>query len=419
MSLPLDTFREELGLHPYHFWGLSEQRYTPLNSACNRLTFEYDWQGADAAGRESIRRAIRDAEERLHTYLGFYPSPRYVETVPIPWPRYGDMAQVRYRDLDSTGRRVAIDAPDFYVQAMGIESLTLLDTPAVALTALATGQPFYTFTLNATVPSGTAADDLAVYFAAGDRLDSDMDRWRVEPVEIVVSGTTATITGRAWIIVKPSLYIGFQIGTLNPTSASTFVTELDVYLRTTDGDGTSVTTCQATLIYETNDCGQCWGRCCCSTGTTSSDPGTVGEVIARAGIRDSRLGLITPAAAIYDPTTALWSSQWCCSGSYCDPDRVRLRYLAGVPLENGRMPALWQSIVTKLAAAELKRRICACRDANERLHDLQMDMALESTETERYRRTERQMNNPFGTRLGHIQAWLDCQDYVIRRGYLT
>jgi len=419
--LPVDIFRAELGMHPYHFWGMSDQRYTPINSNCSKLVYEYDWQGSDAAGRESVRRAIRDAEWKLHQYLQFWPAPKYVETEALPWPRYGDAAQVRYADMDATGRRVAMNAPDFYVQRMGIEQLTLIDTPAVVLTALGAGQPYYTFTLTltGTVPSGATADELAVYFAAADRLDDDMDRWRIEPVEIEVSGTNATITGRAWLLVVPSSYIGFGIQSLDPTDINTFVSTLDVYRRTTNGDGTSVTTSQATLIYETNDCGQCWGRCCCSTGTTSSDPGTIGEVIARAGIRDSRLGLVTPAAAIYNPDTGLWQSEWCCASSYCDPDRVKLRYLAGVPLVNGAMDPKWQSIVVKLAAAELKRRICACRDTNERLHDLQMDMALESTTTERYRRTEQQMNNPFGTRLGHIQAWLDCKDNVSRHGYLS
>ena len=179
MSLPIDTFREQLGLHPYFFWGMSDARYTPMTSACNRLVFEYDWQGSDAAGRESIRRAIRDAESKLRSYLGFYPSPTYVETDPLPWPRFNDASQVRYADSDATLRRVAMNAPDGHVLRMGIERLTRLDTPAVALTALVAGQPYYTFTIVATVPSGIDPDEIAVYFASADRLDSDMDRWRI------------------------------------------------------------------------------------------------------------------------------------------------------------------------------------------------------------------------------------------------
>lgn len=422
MTLPLDTFRAELGLHPYFFWGLTDQRYTPINSKCPGLTYEYDWQGSDAAGRVSVREAINAAEAKLRGYLGFWPSPRYIETDPIAWPPFNDVSQVRYLDLDATGRRVAIAAPDGYIQAMGIEQLTLLGIAAVDLTTLtgATGEPYYTFSMTLTVSATLDLDTVAVYFSSSDRLDGAPvgDRWRIEPVTLSLSGTNLTITGRAWLIVRPVLYLGYAGAAIDPTDASNFAGDLEIYTRTTNGDGTSVNTCQATLIYETNDCGACWGRCCCSTGTVSSDPSTVGEVIARAGIRDRRLGLITPAAAVYDPVAGAWTSQWCCSASYCDPDRVKLRYLAGYPLD-GPLAAHWRSVVVKLAAAELKRRICACRETNEKLHDLQLDMALESTQTERYRRTDAQMNNPFGTRLGHIQAWLESKDYLIRRGHLA
>lgn len=418
--LPLDIFRAELGLHPWHFWGLADSRYVPINSKCSGLVLEYSWQGSDAAGRDDIRRALESAEQKLRTYLGYWPAPAYVETAALPWPRWNDAAQVRYRDLDASGRRVAMAAPDGYVQAMGIEALTLLATAAPVYTdVFGTGfADTFTLTVATTV---TDPAQIAVYFAAADRYDGSGlgARWRIAPVDVQIAGGVATITGRRWLVVRPILYQTPTLQALDPTNAANFVTTLDVVQRTTDGNGASVTTCPATLIYETTDCGQCWGPCCCGTGAVSSDPGTVGEVIARAGIRDSRLGLVTPGAAVYDPTAGTWSSAWCCGGTYCDPDRVRLRYLAGVPLVSGQMDPRWRQVVTKLGAAELKRRICACRDANERLHDLQMDMALESTQTERYRRSDAQMNNPYGTRLGHIQAWLESKDHLLRRGQLA
>jgi len=139
--------------------------------------------------------------------------------------------------------------------------------------------------------------------------------------------------------------------------------------------------------------------------------------VARAGLRDKTLGLITPAAAVYNASTGLWSSATGCLGCYAEPDRVKLRYLAGYPLENVVMAKVWQQVVTMFAAAELKRRICACRDVNERIHDLQLDMALQSTETERYQRSQKDLDSPFGTRLGHIQAWKKAQDHILRRGY--
>ena len=33
-----------------------------------------------------------------------------------------------------------------------------------------------------------------------------MDRWRIEPVTIGISGGIATITGAIWLLVKPYLY---------------------------------------------------------------------------------------------------------------------------------------------------------------------------------------------------------------------
>ena len=70
----------------------------------------------------------------------------------------------------------------------------------------------------------------------------------------------------------------------------------------------------------------------------------------------------------------------------------------------------------QLAAAEAKRRVCACREQNERLHDLQQDLTLESTQTERYAFPPEWLTNPFGTRRGHIKAWLTARDLILRRG---
>jgi len=211
-------------------------------------------------------------------------------------------------------------------------------------------------------------------------------------------GGNVTIIGRKWLLVKPILYETPRPQALDPTLTTTFVTSLEVYSRTTNEAGNSTTTSQALLIYESNDCGACWGRWCCGGGPpATSDPATTGAVIARAGIRDGQLGLVTPGPAVYDASSGTWSSVWNCGGM-CDPDRVTVRYLAGYPLLGGQMDPHWRAVVAKLAAAELKRRICACRESNERLHDLQQDMSLQSTQTERYQISQRDMDNPFGLR---------------------
>lgn len=433
MTLPLDTLRAFLGLPPWSFWQFADapgqSAIVPLKPDCPSVVYEYDWQGSDSAGRSSVREAISEAEQVLSEYLGYFPSPTYAVR-DVTWPRFYEGNQSRLRDLDATGRRVAVLAPHGYIQALGVEQATLvgtasttaMPTPTLVYSALfnAALQDTFTITLPTTV---TDPAQIAVYFVATDRFDGgDFStalgpRWRVEPVQVSISGGNVTIVGRKWLVGRPILYEDPASTILRPSVAGNFVTELEVYQLTTNGAGTSVDDSQATLIYETTDCGGCWGRCCCGGGApASSDPATTGLVIARAGIRDATTGLVTPAAATYNPDTLAWSSGWCCSGSYCDPDRVTLRYLSGIPLVNGQMAPQMRQIMCELSAAEMKRRICACRDVNERLHDLQQDLTLESTETERYSVPLEQLNNPFGTRRGHVKAWQKARDLILRRG---
>lgn len=415
--LPLDIWRAEIGLNPWLFWGLADNQIVLDNSKCSGLLREYSWQGSDTAGRDDLRRAIERAEEKLFTYLQYRVAPQYVETEALEWPRYMDASMARYRDMDATGRRVAMMAPEFHIQAMGIEQLTSIGTAGLIFstkysTAL---KETWTAQIATTV---TDPYEIAVYFTATDRLNGDppIDRWRIEPVTVTIAGGIATITGATWLMVKPYLYDNPVLNALDPTDFTNFVSAIEVYQRTTNGNGNTVTTSQATLQYESSDCGGWGAGFCVGSLNGSTDPGTVGEVIGRAGIRDRTLGLITPAVATYNATTGLWSSMSACN-CYAEPDRVKLRYLAGHPLERGQMAKRWQQVVTMLGAAECKRRIVACRETNERLHDLQMDMALQSTETERYQRTNEELNNPFGTRLGHIQAWKQSKDHLLRRGF--
>jgi hypothetical protein len=422
--LPLDIWRQELGLHPWHFWGLADSganAVMPINSKCSGLVLEYSWQGSDAAGRDDLRRAIERAEEKLLTYLQYRVAPQYVVSDALPWPRFNDPSMIRFSNIDTTGRRVAMQAPEGYIQALGVEQLTLIGTATTGVggglvysDVLGTGfNDTFTITLPTTV---TDPAQIAVYFAAADRFDdlATGDRWRIQPIQVSISGGNVVIVGRRWLVVRPILYQAPVLNAINPTNAANFVTSLEVYQRTTNEAGNTVDTSQATLIYETSDCGG-WGACCCSS-SGSTDPGTVGLVIARAGIRDKVLGLVTPAAAVL--SNGVWSSAGC-NSCYAEPDRVRLRYLAGASLENGQMARRWQQAVAMLAAAELKRRICACRETNERLHDLQIDLTLESTTTERYQHGGADLDNPFGTRLGHVQAWRLSKDHILRRGMLA
>lgn len=412
--LPIDTFFRALGLHPWHVWQLAGAP-VPLRSECPALTYEYSWQGADTAGRDDVRDAIVRAEQKLAGYLGYRIAPQYVEAT-VPYPRLGAGASSRAWNMDPTGRRVGVWAPEGYVQALGVEQHTSIGAAALTFSDRFSTGVHDTFSATLPIPSGMAltADQVAVYIAAADRYDDTAlsARWRIQPVQVSISGGNVTISGRRWLLVRPVLYESPVARPLDPATAGNFVTTLEVYQRTTNGDGMTVNDCPATLLYESAGCGGWWG--CGPAGST--DPAAVGSVVARADIRDRTLGLLTPAAATYDASTGTWSAAPC-GGCAPDPDRVTLRYLAGAPLDaDGQIAAPLRQAVIALAAAELKQRICACRESNERLHTLQQDLTLESTQTERYQVAPEDLRNPFGTRRGHVQAWKIAQDYLLRRG---
>lgn len=407
---PLDTFREQMGMHPYHFWQLANS-VIPVSTACNDLVYQYAWQGGDAASRSDIALALESAEEKLREYLGYAVAPRYV-TETLPWPQYlaTGLHVHGYGAVDGHWQTVQLREGE--IQAIGVESLTLIGTAAVAYSDEDGDGIDETFTVTIAT-AVTDASQIAAYFVTADRLESaDVgDAWRIRPVRVTISGGTATITGRSWLLVKPIKYQGVAVAAMDPDTAGNLATSLAIYQRTTN------TETQATLIWDTLP----WPAYACgaSSPTFGSpyDPAAVATAVARVGITDARRGLVHPAAAVYDASTGIWSSSICCVGRL--PDRVTVRYLAGKPLRtDGTLDPAWARTISALAAAEVGRPICACQDANRQLYYWQFDLARTSgANDEAYGAiSASDLDNPFGTRRGHVHAWRHVQQYRHQRG---
>ena len=233
-----------------------------------------------------------------------------------------------------------------------------------------------------------------MYFTTSDRGGGAAgEAWRVRPVTVSLSGGDLVITGALWLIVRPALYQGFGNPTLDPAQASTFASALEVYRRSTDGDGTAADTAPVLLIWESGLC--------------ATDPAAVSTAVGRAGIRDPLLGVVTPVRSVYDATAGVWGA---CDGCYPTPDRITVRALAGYPLSGGRMDRQWTEIVARLAAAEMARKICACDQANTELYYWQFDLSRTSgANDESYATTQNILECPWGTRRGHVWAWRQVQ----------
>lgn len=416
--LPLDNFRSILGFHPAHFWGVAgENELTAIRSNCPCLVRQYAWQLSDAVGRHEIAQAIETAEARLREWLGYSVAPRYtVETLawPSPWP--GD------------GRWQTVQLSEGYVQAAGIESLAAIGAAAVVAYSDVDGDGLdETFTISAAT-TVTDVKEIAVYFAAADRFDGpdftdDVgDRWRIQPISITIAGGTVTVKGSKWLLVKPILHEGFtNVGAngLEPTTVGNFVTTLDIYRRTTGADGTTAATSQGVIVWETEPHYSCCGNVSESSAYSGSpyDPAAVAQAVARVGIRDSEHGIVAPAEASYNTTTGIWSAlDW----TVCAwPDRVTVRTLSGYPLDaDGQMARQWRTIVARLAAAELARPVCGCEEANRELYYWQFDLSRTGASDELFA-APADLDNPFGSRRGHLYAWRQVKNLRQLRGFLA
>ncbi len=422
--LPLETFRRIVGYNPWHFWGVSSSvGATRVTSSCNQVLKQYPWQNADAVGRADILQAIEDAESRLQKYLGYDVAPRYHEET-VDWPRYNDPSLLRRSPIDATGRWGSIKLPHGYVQAAGIEARTLISA-AVAVVYSDLDGDGYNDTATITVATSiTNTDEVAVYFNTTDRYDSSTisERWRIQPLIVTVTGGTATIKGPAWIFVKPVKVEGASTADLDPTDAANYASTVDIYRRYTNTEGTTNSTAQAMLIWETRACNG-WWCCSCSDATydptdSSADPAARALAIARVGIRDAQNGIVTPAEAAYNTSSALWSAVGFDTGY--EPDRVTVRYAAGYPLTDGQMDRHFQTIVARMALAELARPICACDKASREINHWQFDLARTSgANDESYGAiSPEDLNNPFGTRRGHVYAWKEVQNLRNLRGFI-
>lgn len=419
---PLESLRECINYHPFHFWGLAtptSNSLVPVTSECNTVVTEYSYQNLQASGRDEIKRAIAMAEARIRENLNFSIGPHYIEeTLQYPRPeRYGHQF---HAPIGANGRWLNVRTAEGYIRALGIEQRTAIDLNAAVVYSDQDSDGLNdTFTL--TVPTSiTNTDEIAVYFTATDRLDSEdvSEKWRILPVKISISGGVATIKGRAWQLVKPIKYQGFNFRILrqglDPTVSTNFVTNLAVYRRFTDGSGQTRETAQAVFEWETEPYPQ-WATCCndCSGNSytpNAGDPNALAYAIARGNIRDERLNEIYLGEAIYNSTASEWNSvNWNCR----QPDRVTVRYCAGVrlgaiestsgmSLDAGR----WDEVIYRLALAELSKRICACDEANMEIYRWQFDMSRAAgANDEQYRIDDKALGNPLGTRAGAIYAW--------------
>lgn len=393
--LALDEFRRLMSIHPLHFWQLDHES-VPVDNRCASYIYEHSWQRADGVGRQEIIRAILAAERSLKDVLGFPVAPEFI-TEDIPFPAHYDPRLAHLAAVDGQGKWIGVQTRYGHVQELGALELSHIGNANVTLTDADGDGVNDTFTVSIAT-TVTDADEIAVYFVPADRWDgsSVSDKWRVRPVKVSIASGTATITGRAWTIVKPARYNGMVVSTVDAATAGNFAASLAVYRRRANPSD------HGALVWETIPDG-----CYCNDSVISTDPAGNSTQTVRYQVRESRAGWIAGEAASYDSLAAEWSAAAWAVGY--PPSKLRANYVAGYPTTDGEMPEWLKQIVAKLAAAELARPICDCADGNGAVTYWQEDLAKTTSGGDSYFLPQDVMSNPFGTRRGQVDAWREIR----------
>lgn len=403
--LPLDEWRRLTGWHPWFFRQLSNQK-TPITSRVNGIIRQYDWQKADYLSRNGIMEAIATAEQRLRDYLGYSIAPHWV-TEEI--------------DLDRPGKGLSclLQLGEGKLIQVATHSWTLIST--AAQTYSDADQDGLNDTFTATVPDTTTDPaDAALFFAVADRLvgtETDIDRYRIAPVTITrQDANNLKVVGPKYLLVDPYRYEGvgavpgYDASMTGGDSSSAFDPDVDANFVTTVAlyKETLTLANKATLVYDR-----------AGTETTYSLDVTM---------FDKEIGLVQVGLSAGECIACTcdcgcgggwWGWGYgcgsCLSGCATQARRIRITYQAGALLDD------WQTIVTRLACAEMDRALPDTTGLNKTVARWQNDLAQVSSGTTSgqyasYRVDQEVLNNPLGTRAGQVYAWQRIKNLRLLRG---
>lgn len=410
--LSLSEYARLLGLDPVHFnQGFSELR---PEADCSDVWYQYDWQHADRVSRDYLAELIANAEQDIADALGYWPAPVWIyeERHLYPKPRSTDVTS--YYGLNARGEQKSIFADWGYTLAGGTRATTLLATPSY--TPLDEDGDGYAewavFVFN--VPTGTDPCEVKAYFVDTDRTGPSSvgadPSWEVRPIYATCDGIEMTVRVPRWELLRPHLQEVLNPTPIDADELANHVTNLEFYRVYTDPET------QALFGWADEPCDS--PACCYAT------------QIGCIRVADHRRGTIVSTPATYDSTTHEFASaSW---ADRVDPDLVWIYYRAGwLPLRAnrrglcGELDPYWARTIVLLATARLDRPLCTCTNIEDRVDRLRADMVFVKSETglsKSYQIDAAVLQNPFGTRVGEVEAWKrvkgkrigDAVEYVSR-----
>lgn len=395
----LDSFAEFLGIDPLSFNSLdiSACQDCPDNLLCDKIWSQYSHQKG-VYSRELLAQHLYEAETKISHFLGTFIKPTWVCEEVLELPRHFDWK--RRGTINIEAMRLKTDWS--FVRRFGQKEFVEIGTFPVIYSS-PDGDSFNEL---ATVTFTTEEDfdicDLKIYFEG----HCDDCHFEICPIHVEETAeNTFSVTIDAYLLVNPDLYYEKRFTKnrfLNACDPEIFVDNLCVGFERVD-------TCkpQAEVIYVEDGC-----KANCQEIT----------VPACAIILDKCEGLFTlRLQTLDDEGCVIEGSNGCCPPNCSCPIKVKLNYQAGCHLGKCE-PCCWSGChalelaAWKLAASELPLEYCNCACLEDRItyYTRNTGIIYKSEGVSYNYPSSYRSENPFGTKVGQIEAFLDVQQYLER-----
>lgn len=385
--LPLDEWAQIIGINPLHWNGLDSNLFQ--NNVCGEIFFQYDWQHSDRIGRETIARAIREAELEMAAEAGFNLMPDWTTEERLPYPQPAIPGVYNMYGTNPKGQLNSLELRKGYVISGGVRAKSAISLGAAVVRSDADGDG-YAETCTVTVPTSvTDSNEIHIYYPG----KSSADSWEIRPINVTLSGGNAIITFKAWQITAANQMDRLNASPLDAENAANYETAVDIY-RVYNDEST-----QLQFMWENGGGLDCCGTCqACQFST-------------QAGcfhLREHRIGLIVPAPASWDSSISQFTTQeWTACRA---PDQIRAWYYSGWRGQGLDRPKVtldpyWKNAIAYFAASKFDRAVCGCSNVSNFIDKWRRDASFSSQEEGGFTVTPEMMANKLGTTMGALYAY--------------
>lgn len=423
-KLPLDTWAKLFGLSPLHFNQVIEPNLDPGRSPiCAQPWLQHQWQSADKVSREEIASAISEAEAQIEDMLGFHllPTWDYDEWRRTARPYRPELVVNNFGDVRGMNRVIELGWK--YFISGGTEAVT--DLGAQAVSFVDNDGDGYNETASCSLGPTSAVSDPSEIEAHLPSSDYDEGN-RIRPLSVRKTdngdGTFSfDITFRREQVVRTQYLEKIPpVVALDGSNDAFFYDEVQIW-RHYNAPAT-----QATLMWER-------GSACGCSGTGCSNCVYSVQTACLLARQDPKLSMVSYQPADWDATNNVFTTV-CCLAEGRDPDVVRAYYRSGwqqkrAPISaryadqypNQVMDPHWARVVAHFAASKLDRPICDCGPSAAQVDYWAADLAYSggSEQLSTFSISQKDLDNPFGTKRGAVMAWKAVDSASVGRAVLV